>query len=282
MEHFAKRLGIGRREGQVLISPAVTSRQIIHFAHANGFPAKTYSKLFSFLEPRFELQYIDRHGHNPNFPVADGWFSLRDELRREIEAKFVRPVIGVGHSLGGILHLLAAVVKPRLYKQIILLDAPIISRFSSHGVRILKATNLMDRFSPSRLTKTRRNFWATKIEAYEHFKSKAKFAAFDDEVLRDYIQFGTVEMPDGIHLLFEPEIEAAIYRSLPHHLPLLAGKLTVPTAYVGGDNSREARLARLGFMQRNFPIEFRFLAGSHLFPFEIPQKTAEAIISLVK
>ena len=257
------------------------SKQIIHFAHANGFPAKTYGKLFSFLEPRFELQYLDRHGHNPDFPVTDGWHALRDELRTEIETKFTRPVIGLGHSLGGILHLLVAIEKPDLYTQIVLLDAPIISRFSSNGIRILKTLNLMDRVSPSRMTKTRRNSWPTKAEAYAHFKAKDKFAAFDDEVLRDYIKFGTTEMPDCVRLLFDPKIEAAIYMKLPHDLPLLKGKLTVPTTYIGGTDSREARLARLGFMKKNFPFEFHFLSGSHLFPFEKPQKTAEAIISII-
>ena len=256
-------------------------KEKIHFSHANGFPAKTYSKLFSFLEPRFELQYLDCHGHNPFFPVTNGWHALKDELRTEIEAKFTKPVIGVGHSLGGILHLLVAVEKPDLYKQIILLDAPIISRFSSNGIRILKTLNLMDRVSPSRMTKTRRNSWPTKTEAYAHFKAKDKFAAFEDEVLRDYIKFGTIEMPEGIRLRFDPQIEAAIYMNLPHDLPLLKGKLIVPTAYIGGSNSREARLARLGFMKKNFPFDFHFLSGSHLFPFEKPQEAAETIISVI-
>lgn len=257
------------------------SKQIIHFAHANGFPAKTYSKLFSFLEPQFEIRYLERHGHNPDFPVADGWHALKDELRTEIEAKFTSPVIGVGHSLGGILHLLASVESPDLYQQIILLDAPIISRFSSGGIRILKSLNLMDRFSSSRMTKSRRNLWPTKIKAYEHFKAKDKFAAFDDEVLRDYIEYGTAHTPEGVRLLFDPKIEAAIYLNLPHRLPALKGKLIVPVSYIGGTNSREARLAGLSFMQKNFPIDFHFLEGSHLFPFENPQKTAEAIISTV-
>ena len=49
------------------------SKEIIHFAHANGFPAKTYTKLFSFLEAKFEINYLERHAHNPIFPVTDGW-----------------------------------------------------------------------------------------------------------------------------------------------------------------------------------------------------------------
>ncbi len=93
------------------------SKEIIHFAHANGFPAKTYSKLFSYLETRFEVNYIERHGHDLLYPVTDGWAELADELQNSIESLFVKPVIGVGHSLGGILHLLASVKDPRLYNR---------------------------------------------------------------------------------------------------------------------------------------------------------------------
>lgn len=256
-------------------------KQIIHFAHANGFPARTYTKLFSFLEPRFDFRYLERHAHDPEFPVTDSWHSLKDELRQSIESDFERPVVGLGHSLGGILHLLVSIENPELYKQIILLDAPIISRSSSGGIRVLKALNLMDRFSNSRMTKTRRNLWKTREEAYEHFKAKPKFAAFDDEVLRDYIDYGTQETEGGFRLFFDPRIEAAIYRNLPHDLPSLKGKITVPVSYIGGAESREARLARLSFMQKNFPIDFHFLPGSHLFPFESPRETAGKIESIM-
>jgi pimeloyl-ACP methyl ester carboxylesterase len=257
------------------------SRQIVHFAHANGFPAKTYTRLFSFLEPRFDIRYLDRHAHDPKFPVTDGWRALKDELRDSIRSIFKKPVVGLGHSLGGILHLLVSIENPDLYKQIILLDAPIISRSSSSGIRVLKALNLMDRFSSSRMTRTRRNLWKSREEAYAHFKAKPKFAAFDDEVLRDYINYGTEETDGGFRLFFDPQIEAAIYRNLPHDLPSLKGKLTVPVAYIGGDGSKEARLARLSFMQKNFPIDFHFLPGSHLFPFEKPKETAAKIESII-
>ena len=256
------------------------SKQVVHFAHANGFPARTYTKLFSFFDPRFDIRYLERHAHDPEFPVTDGWHALKDELRRSIERDFEKPVIGLGHSLGGILHLLVSIDNPHLYKQIILLDAPIISRFSSNGIRFLKALNLMDRLSSSRMTRARRNLWKSREDAYKHFKAKPKFAAFDDDVLCDYIEYGTVETDGGFRLSFDPQIEAAIYRNLPHDLPSLKGKLSVPVTYIGGVESREAKLARLSFMQKNFPIDFHFLPGSHLFPFEIPRETAAKIASI--
>ncbi len=254
----------------------------IFFAHANGFPSHTYTKLFSFLENEFEIDFLERHGHNPEFPVNDNWVFLRDELREEIEKRYQgKPIIGIGHSLGGILHFLVACEKPELYSQIILLDAPIISRLSSRGLQLLKLAKLMDRFSPSQVTRFRRNIWQTREEAFEHFNAKPKFAAFDEEVLRDYINFGTVGCEKGFELFFKPSIEAAIYRTIPHDLPNFRGKLNVPMTYIGGTDSREGKLARLGFMKNNFSIRTEIVEGSHLFPFERPFETAEKILKVI-
>lgn len=252
-------------------------KETIHFAHANGFPAKTYSKLFSFLENDYEINYLERHAHNPKFPVTENWERLRDELIEELEKRYTRKIIGVGHSLGGILHFLAAIEKPELYKQIILLDAPIISRLSSSSVRIFKMLNLIDRFTPSQTTRFRRNLWQSKQEVFEHFKEKPKFAAFDEDVLRDYAEHGTIKNEKGYELFFKPSTEAKIYRTLPHNLPKFRGQLKVPAVYIGGTDSHEAKLARLSFMRKYFPFEFYFLKGSHLFPLEKPQQTAAII-----
>jgi len=257
-------------------------KEIIHFAHANGFPAKTYSKLFSYLENDFQIGYLERHAHNPKFPVTDGWERLRDELLEEIEKRYSQKIIGVGHSLGGILHFLAAVQKPELYRAIVLLDAPIISRLSSGGVRILKTLNLLDRFSPSQTTRFRRNLWQSKDEVFNHFKQKEKFAAFDEAVLRDYAAQGTIKTNRGFELFFKPAIEAKIYRTLPHNLPNFRGKLKVPAAYIGGTDSNEAKLARLSFMKKYFSFELHFLVGSHLFPLEKPHETAEIIKTAIR
>ncbi len=257
-------------------------KEIIHFAHANGFPAKTYSKLFSYLEEDFEINYLEQHAHNPKFPVADGWERLRDELREELEKRYAQKIIGVGHSLGGVLHLLVAAENPELYKAIILLDAPIISRLSSAGIKFLKKTNLVEKIPLARTTRFRRSFWNTKEEAFEHFRQKEKFVDFDAEVLSDYIEYATTKTENGVKLLFEPKIEAMIYQTLPDNLPKLRKKLKVPVVYIGGTKSREARLARLGFMRNNFDFKFHFMEGSHLFPLEKPKETAEIIKEVLK
>ena len=158
---------------------------------------------------------------------------------------------------------------------------PIISRVSSYGIKLLKKTRLLHRYSPARATLARRRSFGSRTEALEHFRSKRKFAEFDDRVLEDYIEFGLSGSEGNFILSFEPEIEAEIYATLPDTLPKVRGKLSVPTYYIGGTRSREAKLARLGFMRKHFDIEFRSIKGSHLFPFEQPQETADLIGSLL-
>ena len=254
------------------------NKPIIHFAHANGFPAKTYTRLFAYLKDDYEINYLERHAHNPKFPVANGWERLRDELREEIEKRYDgEKIIGVGHSLGGILHLLVAVEKPELYRAIVLLDAPVISRLSSLGIKFLKRAGLLEKIPLVKTTRFRRARWKTKTEAFEHFKQKEKFNLFDADVLRDYVEHGTIQNGENVNLFFKPSVEAKIYQTLPDYLPKLRGKLKVPAAYIGGTRSAEAKLARLGFMRKYFPFVFRFVEGSHLFPLERPQETAEII-----
>ena len=131
-------------------------RQTIHFAPANSFPARSYNKLFKLLEPDFEVGFLDLHGHNPAFPVTNGWRFLAEELKTTVESRYREPVIGVGHSLGGVLHFLAAVENPHLYKAIVLLDSPLTSRLSGAFLKNFKRFNLMDKLSPSKIAVKRR------------------------------------------------------------------------------------------------------------------------------
>ena len=87
----------------------------LHFSHANGFPAACYRKMFSHLERDFEIGFINTIGHDPRVPVTDGWPHLVEELIERIEG-YRQPVLGVGHSLGGYLTMLAAIARPELFR----------------------------------------------------------------------------------------------------------------------------------------------------------------------
>ena len=120
-------------------------RAKIHFAHANGFPSGTYRKMLSFLQQHYEVAVIERVGHDPRYPVDDNWHSLAEQLADHIESSAMKPVIGVGHSLGGILSFMAAYRKPQLFSKVVMLDPPLVYGPLSLPVFLGKKLGIVDR-----------------------------------------------------------------------------------------------------------------------------------------
>src|SRR5258707_6558196 len=144
---------------------------ILHFSHANGFPAACYRKMVSYLEPAFAIGAINTIGHDPRHPVTDSWPHLVAELIERVE-RYREPVVGVGHSLGGYLTALAALKRPALFRAIILLDSPILARWKGAALGLVKRVGLLDRVTPAGITRDRRATWASSEEAYAHFRNK--------------------------------------------------------------------------------------------------------------
>ena len=90
---------------------------IIQFSHDNGFPANTYSVLFEHLKDH-TISAIDNLAEN-RVPPAINWHDLAEDILESV-GKFKEPVIGVGHSLGGMPTLLAPSKKPDIFKIVIL------------------------------------------------------------------------------------------------------------------------------------------------------------------
>ena len=79
----------------------------LHFSHANGIPSLTYSHLFEMLAD-LDIHFIERMGYEGDVQCGD-WSHLADELIAAIEAKnHGSPVIGIGHSAGAVVTLMAA------------------------------------------------------------------------------------------------------------------------------------------------------------------------------
>ena len=247
---------------------------VLHFSHANGFPAACYRKMFSHLERDFEIDYINTIGHDPRHPVTDSWPHLVAELIERLEGRR-EPVLGVGHSLGGYLTALAAVKRPALFRAIILLDSLILGPWQGTVFKMVKRFGLADRVTPAGMTRDRRAEWASADEAYAHFRNKRAFQNFDPECLRDYVTLGMVPSPGGVRLAFDPGIEYRIYRTFPHGLAKELPRLRVPAGVICGRESAESRRAGLATTRRYFRVVR--VPGGHLFPLERPEAAAQAI-----
>lgn len=257
-------------------------KEQIHFAHGNGFPSPCYRQLFLQLASDFDCYYIDKVGHSEQFPVTENWGYLVHEVIASIEEQTKPPVYGLGHSLGGVLTLLAALEKPSLFKAIVLLDSPFIGPVKSNMLRIAKMLRMIDRVTPAMRSKARQQHWHNRAQVWAYLKTKDLFKSFTDECLNDYIDFGLQKDEDGYRLRFERAIETEIYRTIPHILPQFQGKLKVPAVLVYAPDSKVVDKFDIRYMKKQFGITTRSIKGTHMFPMEDPKTTAKLIIEALK
>jgi len=258
------------------------SKPIIHFVHGNGFPAGTYRAFLEALRSRYTVNVTEKVGHDARYPVTDGWRHLTQELIDTLSASYRQPVILVGHSLGGILSLMAARARPDLVRAVVVVDSPIVAGWRAAILRLFKNFEWAKKYSPARFSEKRKHIWPDRDAVYKHFAAKEIFAVWPPEVLWDYVQAGTEPCSEGVTLSFRREIETAIYLTIPHHLGrLVRRRPPVPVGFVGGTESVECRQAGDYYTKKLMGQHYRLIPGSHLIPMEAPEDTAAAVLQML-
>jgi pimeloyl-ACP methyl ester carboxylesterase len=263
------------------VIPFPMPQPLLHFTHGNSYPSGSYGRLLDELRRDFDVRTTDMLGHDPRYPVGDGWHTLVDELIAQLET-YGRPAILVGHSLGGAVSMLAAHRRPDLARCLVLLDSPVVAGWRAQVLRVVKALGLGRRMSPGGAAARRRNVWPSRAAAYAHFISKPIFQAWAPGALDDYLDHGLAPHPDGVQLRFERDVEAAIYSTLPHDMDrVLRGPFPVPVGFIAGSDSAELRQAGLDATRRLVGSNFVTIQGSHLYPMEKPQQTAQLVREMI-
>ena len=256
----------------------------IVFSHGNGFPAGTYRRLFEVWRGAgYTVHAVDKFGHDPRYPVTSNWPHLRDELIHFIEAQVSGPVWLIGHSLGGLLSLLAAAKRPDLARGLVLLDSPVVTGWRAHSLRAVKAARLIQRVSPGRTSQKRRHEWPSPDAVKLHFAAKHVFARWDPRVLDDYVASGFEPGAGQTRLAFRREVETRIYNTLPHHLGAVLRRhpLKCPVGFIAGTGSEEMHRGGFEASRALAGERFVWIEGSHLYPMEKPDETAARVLELL-
>lgn len=254
-----------------------TGLPVLHFVHANSYPSATYRRFFAHLSAHYSVQALPLHAHDPRYPVTNGWPHLVQELLDDLTARYDAPVILAGHSMGGMLCLMAATARPDLVRCVVLLDSPVVAGWRALLLRVAKATGLDRRFGPARFSAKRRNTWPDAAAAHAHYAGKPLFSAWAPTVLEDYLDVGLAPHSEGVTLRFTRETETAVYRTLPHHLGRMVRRFPVAVGFIGGIDSVECRQAGLAATRRLVGRHIKLVPGGHLFPMESPGVAADAV-----
>lgn len=258
----------------------------IVFAHANGFPAPLYEPLFEVWRAAgWQVLAPDMLGHDPRHPVDSGWRHLRDELLEFIDARRAAgelrgPLVLAGHSLGGMLSLMAVLKRPAMAAALVMLDSPVVDGWRAHGVRMAKQLRLINRAGPGRVSKSRRHEWPSREAVHAHFVAKHAFARWDPRMLAGYVRHGFREDGGRVVLRFTREVETRIYDTLPHHVGSLVRRHPprIPVHFLAGTQSAEMRQAGAEASRALAGPRFRWIEGPHLYPMEKPEETARLVL----
>lgn len=262
-------------------------KPLIHFAHANGVPSRVYQKLFDLLSDEYDVIYVPLLGPDKRYPIDNHWKSLTQQVIDSIVRQANgRKVIGLGHSLGSVLTFQAALQRPELFKQVLMIDPPMIMGKELLALHIAKTLKLkvVDKMSPAGLSKRRRDHWDSREQAAELLRPKGFYQAFDSDCFKAYIDYALMEdkVRGGVELTISKDDEVQIFRTNPSLWWLPQSKPKVPVQLLIAEKGPFLPLKFPQMIEKKFGIPFKVVSGSHMFPLEKPEFTVETIKQMLK
>lgn len=254
---------------------------VMNFSLGNGFPPEMYLPLVNEIDLNYQKVCLLPRSWWPDTNPADmeSWHVMVDDYIAGIREHQLAPVVGIGHSMGGVINLMAAVEQPELFRAVVLIDPVFFPRWMSRLLGILKKIGVEPRMPLVQGALNRREKWASEEEAYVYFRGKSLFRLCSDEVVRLYTHHMLRPASDGVELAYPKEWEAQIFRTPPLDEWRYPPKIQVPCLIIAGENTNAFRPGAVQLWRRIRP-DIPLLTvpkTSHLLPVEEPKIVAKAI-----
>ena len=213
---------------------------IIHMSAANGFTATSYLELLSFFNKQYNITGMDCRatweGHNQppqNFKMKH----FAEDLIQALEKQHSKPIIGMGHSQGGFVTLLAAIKRPDLFSKLVLIEpASLPYRWFDIIYPYIPKALLFKLFPFMKGSLQRQKNWQNYQQFYDRYRSHNTYKRFTEASFNNYMTYGLIQNGQQLQLRFSPQWEAYIF-SIVEFMWKYLSKLTIPTLLIRAQHS---------------------------------------------
>lgn len=287
-----------------MIDPLVLSRtgSPFLFIHANGYPPEAYKLFLNHFLDKYQVMALSLRPFLQDSDPASlkDWRDFRDDYLDFIDNQISknrfggsktidRQVIGVGHSVGAMTSLMAAIERPNLFKALVLMEPVLFPPWQGTLMRVFSPLNLMCVILPLiRTTLKRKVNFPNQELMFKNYREKPIFQRLSDDVLWDYISGLVKDNPDGtVNLNYSPAWEARIYETAGladayvwNNLP----GIPCPVLVLRGEESETLKPQVVQRMIRKLPDgQSHTEPGTgHLLPLEIPDRAASLVAAYLQ
>lgn len=263
----------------------------LHWAHATGFHARTYTPLLTELAAHFNVHSWDMRGHGESRDAgkADtfrGWKTFYTDLVNLLDAS-PEPMWLAGHSIGATTSLAAAAMRPEKVKGLVLVEPVLLPYSIGLMLRAARLFGVADKLSMAAAAKRRKAVFNSRLEAYNNYRQKKAFSTWPDSWLQAYVDHGFVDTEgDAVELACNPEWESLSFMHtepnalswLKNNKALGAMPIHILAAQKGSTFPQVAH-PRIRGKLPHAKIEV-LPSSTHFLPMEHPDVVAQRLITL--
>ena len=265
------------------------AENLIFFFHATGFNAETYNNFLSNLSKKLGENYkivsLDQRGHGLSLANADPgklttWNSLVKDAKEFVQTFSSKKLYFSGHSMGAIIALKLSTEFSEI-SRLFLID-PVLPgpKFSAYG-RLKKVLRLNKTSHMVLAAKNRRFEFASKQEAFNHFKGRGAYKSWNDDILQDYLNGGMIVEDGKSYLSCHPHWEAEVFNTASldtwKYIKKVKCEVFIPYALIAstmGDGARKS-------IQKYQNFRLKPYDASHFLPMEKGDQLSSDIESFI-
>ena len=261
----------------------------LHFLHANGYPPGCYTPFLKSLQTHYHVfgMLLSPLWEDSKPEELNTWHPLSHDLMSFLSSQSTS-VIGVGHSIGAVVTLRAALRDPGKFRALVLIDPVLFVPSFMLKWQVVRILGMGDRLHPLIPgAKKRRRTFDDLETVFRGYRTRPVFRYMSDENLRIFIKGITQPAGDGTYkLLYSPEWEAQIYRTGMHDFDIWRGlpNLNIPTLFIRGAESDTFLESAAAFVKRKQPKAqvVTLEKSTHILPLERPREVFDIMQSFLQ